>query len=70
MEIPLVSALKLAVQVTVAPSTSAGALIPRAESRISSLPTTGTVVTQCPPLNVVVAHVALGLKRIVPSGTM
>ena len=45
------------------------ALIRRPESKISSLPDTGAVVTQCPPLNVVDAQVALELKVIVDDGT-
>jgi hypothetical protein len=35
---------------------------------ISSLPEIGTVVTHMPLVNVVVAHVALGLKMISPLG--
>jgi hypothetical protein len=36
--------------------------------KISSLPEIGTVVTHIPLVNVVVAHVALGLKMISPLG--
>ena len=40
----------------------------RPVTKTSSLPETGTVVVQVLPLKVVVAHVALGLKTITPSG--
>src|ERR1700719_3121234 len=67
---PLVFALKLAVQVTLEPFRSIFGAMANAESRISSLPLTGTVVVHCPPLNVVVAHVAFGSKMIFPAGAV
>ena len=72
---PTVFVLKLLVQVTfdclrstVAEPVMSLSLINRPEMKISSLPDSGTVVTHCPPLNVVEAHVALDEKAIVAFG--